>query len=97
MQRLQPLRGNWIQANQATLASHIQRLLACMMAGNTAGHCAGVQLQDAAARGAVPSLNEHSMQATGELGGAGDLSLRCLIFGTRMPCASSSQPALHPS
>lgn len=25
-----------IQANQATLASHIQRLLACMMAGNTA-------------------------------------------------------------
>ena len=37
------------------------------------------------------------MQATRELGGAGDLSVRCLISGKTAPCASSSQPAVHPS
>ena len=71
-----------IQVNQATLASHIQRLLACMMAGSTADTALECSYRTLLLEVRCLSSRKHGMQATRELGGAGDLSVRCLNFGT---------------
>ena len=54
-----------IQANQATLASHIQRLLACMMAGNTADTALECSYRTLLLEVQLPlSMNTYSVQAT---------------------------------